>query len=153
MRWGIMDRLYVLDMPALKNFEADGKIIEYVCDHFSKYNCDKVERTDDLTKYYSITNTVKVIPLSSVEHTREWLFHTYKVNMTPIEIPQVLRTYSPGYKTMSGDILLAMGYDKDKYFIKRIDKMKSWNSNMHPYDSTIHPFINRNGIYSKSLSR
>lgn len=144
-----MDRLYVLDMPALTNFEADGKIIEYICDHFSKYNCDQVVRTDNLSQYNQTLGILKVIPISSVEHTREWLKTNFHISFKPIELPEILMKYSPGYQKLTGEKLLKLGYDNDKYFIKRIDQMKSWTSLMNPYESA-RPYINKNGLYAIS---
>ena len=144
-----MDRLYVLDMPALTNFEADGKIIEYICDHFHKYNCDQVVRTDNLLQYGKTSGILKVIPISSVEHTRKWLNTNFHTSLKPIELPEVLMKYSPGYQKLTGEELLKLGYDNDKYFIKRIDKMKSWTSLMNPYESA-RPHISKNGLYAIS---
>lgn len=144
-----MDRLYVLDMPALANFEADGKIIEYICDHFHKYNCDQVVRTDNLLQYGKTSGILKVIPISSIEHTRKWLNTNFHTSLKPIELPEVLMKYSPGYQKLTGEELLKLGYDNDKYFIKRIDKMKSWTSLMDPYESA-RPHISKNGLYAIS---
>lgn len=144
-----MDRLYVLDMPALTNFEADGKIIEYICDHFSKYNYDQVVRTDNLLQYGKTSDILKVIPISSVEHTRKWLKTNFHTSLKPIELPEVLMKYSPGYQKLTGEELLKLGYDNDKYFIKRIDKMKSWTDLMNPYESA-RPHISKNGLYAVS---
>lgn len=144
-----MDRLYVLDMPALANFEADGKIIEYICDHFHKYDCDQVVRTDNLSQYGKTSGILKVIPISSVEHTRKWLNTNFHTSLKPIELPEVLMKYSPGYQKLTGEELLKLGYDNDKYFIKRIDKMKSWTSLMDPYESA-RPHISKNGLYAIS---
>lgn len=144
-----MDRLYVLDMPALTNFEADGKIMEYICDHFHKYNCDQVVRTDNLSQYGKTSGILKVIPISSVEHTRKWLNTNFHTSLKPIELPEVLMKYSPGYQKLTGEELLKLGYDNNKYFIKRIDKMKSWTSLMDPYVSA-RPYISKNGLYAIS---
>lgn len=146
-----MDRLFVLDMPALMNFEADGKIIEYICDHFAKGRCDKVERTENLHDYGAtkVINNIeyKVIPLSSVEHTREWLMRVHHVEMTPIEIPLELQKYNPGYQVMQGADLIYANPPGYKYFIKRIDEFKSWNSNQHPYEDDLTPYIKEDGVY------
>ena len=141
-----MDRLFVLDMPALKNFEADGKIIEYICDHFSKYNCDKVERTNDLSQYGANKGIYKVIPISSIEHTEQWLQKNYEKKMQPIELPYELQPYSPGYQQVSGDYILQNNFSAQEYFIKQTNKFKGWRSDQ--WDDDINQYIESQATYA-----
>ena len=137
-----MDRLYVLDMPALVGYEADGKIIEYVCDRFCKYYCDKVERTNDLTQYKETKDFYKVIPISNIGHTEKWLHK----KILPIELPYELWPYSPGYRQVKGEYILDNNFSSQKYFIKCIDELKQWHNNL--WDDDINQYINAQSTYA-----
>lgn len=146
-----MDRLYAIDQDTLKIFEADGGIMKYICTYYVRHHCDKYMVFNDikeLGKTLILDNIeYKVIPITSIERTRKFLKKNYNVNMTPIEIPEILRKFSPGYEVMIGEELLKNHnkYDNDKFFIKRIDELKSWNN---LWCEGYYEYIEKNGLYS-----
>jgi len=146
-----MDRLFALDKGTLKVFDADSGIMNYICTYYAHRHCDICIGFDDITqlkKTMTLHNIeYKVIPIASIEHTREFLAKNYGAKMVPIEVPPVLEKFSPGYKITRGDDLLAnaTNYDNDKFFIKRIDELKSWNN---LWCEGYYEYIEKDGLYS-----
>ena len=145
-----MDRLFVVDTTALPEYGADGELIRYICEHYINRTLDRVGYTDNSSCEKVVTyrgREYRVIPITSVEKTEEYLKDVYGIAMPPIEIPSELKNYRLGYEVFKGcDI------PKDKlnsrYFIKRIDKLKSWNSLL--YDEDVSSYIEPDALYSVS---
>ena len=145
-----MDRLFVVDLTALPEFGSDGDIIRYICDHYARRCLDRVIYADSPSKEKSVTYRgikYRVIPITSVEKTEKYLKNVYHVNMPPIEVPAQLTKYRPGYKVMQGKDIPKESAN-NKYFIKRIDKLKSWNSLL--YDGDVSAYIELEALYSVS---
>ncbi len=146
-----MDRLFVVDITALLEYGADGELIRYICEHYISKALDRVVYTGNPSCEKSVTyrsREYRVIPITSVEKTEEYLRTVYGKDMPPVEVPQELRQYRPDYSTFKGSDIPK---DKlnSKYFIKRIDKLKSWNSLL--YDGDVSSYIKPDALYSVGL--
>ena len=146
-----MNRLFVVDTTALPEYGSDGELIRYVCEHYISRTLDRVVYTDNPSKEKSVVykgHEYKVIPITTVKKTEEYLKNVYDIGMPPIEVPEELRKYRTGYEVLQGKDIL-----KDKangrYFIKRIDKLKSWNNLL--YDGNVSSYIEPDALYSVSL--
>ncbi len=145
-----MDRLFVVDISALPEYGSDGELIRYICAHYTNRALDRVIYTDNPSHEKTVTymgREYRVIPITSVDKTREYLKEVYDVEMPPIEVPEELIKYRPKYEVLSGKDI-----PKDKannrYFIKQIDKLKSWNSLL--YDGDVSQYLNPDALYSVS---
>ena len=146
-----MDRLFVLDTTALPEYGSDGKLIQYICEKYTNRCLDRFVYTDNPSHEKTLiyrNREYRVIPITSVQKTEDYLKEVYGVRMSTIEIPEQLRKYRPDYQ-------IQLGYEIPKqkansqYFIKRLDKMKSWNSLL--YDGDVSKYIKPNAVYSISL--
>lgn len=147
-----MDRLFVLDIDSMAEYGSDGVLINYIIGEYARKSLDRVvytsvAQTEKEIEYRGIK--YKVIPISSVEKTREYLYNVYGVDMPPIEVPGDLKKYRQDLKVMLGkDIPKDNLKNSYAYFIKRIDKLKSWNNLL--YDGDISSYIEPDALYSLS---
>ena len=145
-----MDRCFVVDTEALKEFDSDGIVIQNILKRFAKTSCDvvvKVNNLDNISKTKLVPGRIlKIVPISSVERTRKWLKDVCKVDMPPIEIPQSLRKYSPSYQILKGSSVIEKGVANSSFFIKRVDELKSWNNLL--YEGNVSHFIQKDALYS-----
>lgn len=150
-----MDRCFVIDETALKEFGSDGEVIKYLVKELAHKNLDIYITVNSVWGYPKtyVKNGIKykVIPVSSIEKTRKWLKDNYGVNMKPIEIPKCLRCFSPDYEILSGKELIKSQKTTSDYFIKRIDELKLWNNLL--YDSDVSSYIVDDATYSVSPKR
>ena len=153
-----MDRHFVLQEEYIKS-NTTGKLIEFLLQQYSSQMLDTwtisnqvpTTRTFKSDKGYII----KVIPVGYLEFIRESLLALdlqEKELMKPIEIPDILnkylnRMYIPHIK--GKELLKNSEYtNSKKYFVKNIDKLKSFNSILQLGD--IGRFIEPESNYSVS---
>lgn len=145
-----MDRIFVVDNLILPEFGSDGELIRYICEQYPRKFLDESIFTNKIPKEKTLVykhRKYRIIPITSVQETEEYLKTVYNVSMPPIEVPPELIKYRPDYEVLQGKDI-----PKDKmntmYFIKRVDKLKSWNSLL--LEGDVGKYIEPDALYSIS---
>lgn len=129
-------RNWTLQNVVFKN--QDYVTIEYLVKRDALIECGSLVYAEDPLPYGNS------IPVGDIPFVEMWLKKYYEKTMVPIEVPEILRTrefLGRTYEFMDRDKLPF--YEKSRYFVKNVSKLKEFNFSAYggrvPAPSTIPP--------------